>query len=195
MRILFSLIMMTSTNRIFVSALIVVSLHGLAAWAINRSVLRLATPQVTETLVKAYVEPRVRSRKKTDLALDLSQLFILRQKPWLTLLVDMPRIDFEVSRNAAATVAAPSLDPEPSVDLYPYVVEAALLPGEGATVVLRIEVLEDGSAGQIAIDVSSGSNQVDLAAIDYARAHRWAAAMIAGAPHSMWIRWGVRLQA
>jgi TonB family protein len=187
--------MMASTNRIFVSTLIVILIHGLAAWAISRSVTQLAARQVTETFVKVYVEPRVRSRKKTDPAPNLSQLSILRQNPLLTLLVDIPRIDFEVSRNAAASVAAPSLDPEPSVDLYPYIVEAALLPGEGATVVLRIEVLEDGSAGQIAIDVSSGSNQVDRAAIAYARAHHWAPAMVAGAPHSMWIRWGVRLQA
>lgn len=35
--------------------------------------------------------------------------------------------------------------------------------------VLRIEVLESGDPGRIEIDASSGSQQVDQAAVDYAR--------------------------
>jgi protein TonB len=69
------------------------------------------------------------------------------------------------------------------------------MPGEGATVVLRIEVLPNGEPGRIEIDASSGSSQVDEAAMDYARAHRWYAGRDGQTPQAMWVRWGVRLQA
>jgi TonB family protein len=189
------MVMMTSTTRRFISALIVGSLHVLAAWTISRGVIPPAAPPVMETLVTTYIEPRVVKRGATVSGQNLSKISTLRTNSWPALHVDIPLIDYEVSRNAAAMLAAPTLDPEPAVDIYPYIIEAALLPGEGATVVLRIEMLADGSAGRIAIDVSSGSEHVDQAASDYARAHRWAPATVAGAAHSMWIRWGVRLQA
>lgn len=65
-----------------------------------------------------------------------------------------------------AAVAAPSLRPDTAVSLEPYIAQAALLPGEDATVVLRIEVLASGKPGRIG-----------------------------DRTESMWIRWGVRLQA
>lgn len=61
--------------------------------------------------------------------------------------------------------------------------------------VLRIEILPTGEPGRIDVDVSSGSRQVDQAAIDYARLHRWYAGRNGDSPQTMWIRWGVRLQA
>ncbi|MFL6605670.1 MAG: TonB family protein [Steroidobacteraceae bacterium] len=79
--------------------------------------------------------------------------------------------------------------------MTPFIARAALLPGEGATVVLRVEVLETGIPGRVEIDVSSGSNQVDQAAVSYARTQRWYAGRVDGLAHSVWIRWGVRLQA
>jgi TonB family protein len=79
--------------------------------------------------------------------------------------------------------------------MAPYVTQAALLPGEGATVVLRVEVLSTGEPGRIDVEVSSGSRQVDQASMDYARQLRWYAGHIADRAEPMWIRWGVRLQA
>jgi len=61
--------------------------------------------------------------------------------------------------------------------------------------VLRIEVLDTGEPGRIEVDASSGSAQVDQAAINYARTLHWYAGRMDGTPHAMWIRWGVRLQA
>jgi TonB family protein len=72
--------------------------------------------------------------------------------------------------------------------------QASPTPGEGATVVLRIEVLESGDPGRIEIDASSGSQQVDQAAVDYARIQHWYAGRANGTPRPMWVRWGVRLQ-
>jgi len=75
------------------------------------------------------------------------------------------------------------------------IAQAALLPGEGATVVLRIEVLTSGEPGRIEADVTSGSRQVDQAAIAYARQHYRYAGRVRELSEAMWIRWGVRLQA
>jgi TonB family protein len=61
-------------------------------------------------------------------------------------------------------------------------------------VVLRVEVLESGDPGRIQVDVSSGSQQIDQAAMDYARIQHWYAGRLNGVPHAIWIRWGVRLQ-
>jgi TonB family protein len=102
---------------------------------------------------------------------------------------------YEVNRNSRAAIATPSLRPDNPVSLTPYIAQAALLPGEGATVVLKIEVLANGEPGRIDIDTTSGSRQVDQAAIDYARQQRWYAGRVGDVPQPMWIRWGVRLQA
>jgi TonB family protein len=109
--------------------------------------------------------------------------------------IDLPQIDFAVDRNNAAVSTAPSLQYSARSSMQPYIRQAALLPGEGATVVLRIEVLGDGEPGRIQIETSSGSARIDQAAIDYARSQHWYAGRLNGEPHSMWIRWGVRLQA
>lgn len=109
--------------------------------------------------------------------------------------IELPEINFVVSRNEAAVSVAPSLKEGGHTNMAPYIRQAALLPGEGATVVLRIEVLATGEPGGIEIDTSSGSGQVDQAAVDYARTRRWYAGRINGAPRAIWIRWGVRLQA
>ena len=110
--------------------------------------------------------------------------------------LELPIIQFETSRNEGARMSAPVPDDTHRVpDLAPFIKRAALLPGEGATTILRIEVLDTGVAGRIEIDTSSGSAQVDQAAVDYARTLHWYAGRANGVPHSMWIRWGIRLQA
>jgi TonB family protein len=109
--------------------------------------------------------------------------------------IEHPAIDSAVARNNGAGMAAPTLRSSETPDMEPYVRRAALLPGEGATVVLRIEILATGSPGRIQIEVSSNSRQIDQAAIDCARAQHWYAGRANGAPQVMWIRWAVRLQA
>jgi periplasmic protein TonB len=116
-------------------------------------------------------------------------------KPLQELNIPLPNIAYDIARNEGATLAAPSLRPDNTVNLQPFIAQAALLPGEGATVVLRIEVLATGEPGRIDIDTSSGSHQVDQAAIDYARQHRWYAGRVGDHAESMWIRWGVLLKA
>jgi TonB family protein len=109
--------------------------------------------------------------------------------------IEQPDIDFSTSPNESAGASAPIIKNANPADMGPFIARAALLHGEGATVVLRVEVLETGAPGRIEVDASSGSRQVDEAAVDYARTRRWVAGRVNGIPQTTWIRWGVRMQA
>jgi TonB family protein len=173
----------------------IIAFHTVGAWAFVHS-MKVTPPRAyPEALMTVFIQPTLTRAGSGSDRPDMSRVSFRLDTPTQQLHVDIPRIEFDVSRNASAISAAPSIEPYPVIDMGPFVRSAALLQGEGATVVLRIEVLGDGLPGQIAVEVSSGSAQVDEAAIAFARAHRWVPAMLAGAPHAMWIRWGVRLQA
>jgi TonB family protein len=151
-------------------------------------------PASAETFVTTFIQPRIRDAGPEP-DRHLSQLSLYLRTSLSNLRIPQPSIDFSVSRNDAASIAAPSLQYSAVVAMRPYIKEAALLPGEGATVVLRIEVLDSGEPGDIEIDTSSGSPQVDRAAIEYARTQHWYAGRVNNVPKRMWVRWGVRLQA
>jgi TonB family protein len=170
-------------------------LHALGVWAFIHATPFSSRIADAGALITVFIQPTISKGARSETTPDMSRLSYRIATPVSVLHMDVPEIEFEVTRNAGATSAAPSLDAEPRVDMGPFVRSAALLPGEGATVVLRIEVLKDGSPGQISVDVSSGSKQVDNAAVAYARERRWEPAMVAGIARSMWVRWGVRLQA
>jgi TonB family protein len=105
-----------------------------------------------------------------------------------------PTIHIAAEPNGAAVSVAPQWDDSSAVDESPYARAAGLVPGEGATVVLRMEVLPAGTLGQVIVDGSSGKMQVDLQAVEFARAQHWIAGAVDGTPRSMWIRWAIRLE-
>lgn len=104
------------------------------------------------------------------------------------------RIELTESNVEAVSVAPQLLDETPP-DVAPYATLGGLLPGESAVVVLRIEVLPNGNAGQIVVDVSSGSDQVDQAAVEYARLLAWVPGRLHGVEERTWVRHGIRLAA
>jgi TonB family protein len=170
--------------------------HVLVLWLLGRSI-GYAVPgsAAPGMLVIVSTQPRIREAGDTVEGPDL-QMLNLRLDPHLPQLqIELPEIDFSVERNEGASSVAPTLQGSPSRDVASYAQQAALSPGEGATVVLLIEVLESGDPGRIEIDTSSGSRQVDQAAMDYARTRHWYAGRLNGQAHPTWIRWGVRLQA
>ena len=171
-------------------------LHIVLFHAFTRATYRAAlSVEPPEALITVFVRPPIREASEPASVVDPSSLQ-LRLNPQLNALADtQPDFDFSVPRNDSATVVAPTLQGDGHSGIQPYLQRAGLRRGEGATVVLCIEVLESGDPGRIEIDVSSGSRQVDLAAVDYARIQHWYAARANGTPHSMWIRWGIRLQA
>lgn len=174
---------------------IIVALHVEGAQVINRSVTHAVADTATkQRLVTVFIQPRIRVSWRPA-APDLSRVTYMADQPTPALHIDSPAVDFDVSRNDGAAMAAPTLDASNLTDIAPYIARAALLPGNAATTVLRIEVLESGAPGRIEVDTSSGSRQLDQVAVDYARTQHWYAGRVKGVPHVMWIRWGVRLRA
>jgi TonB family protein len=172
-----------------------IGLHLAAFELIGHSkAMFMRRPTALEPAVTAYILPKIRDGGGADV-INLSTLVVQWNQHFSDLHIEQPQFEFEAARNAQASSAAPTLIGRTQIDMSAYVREAALRSGEGVTVVLRIEVLEDGSPGRILVDTSGGSRQIDDAAIDYARTRRWNAGRIDGASHVVWIRWGVRLQA
>jgi TonB family protein len=180
-------------SAVLIGAIIALHAGGLVvlAHATRVSASAAASPEPTLT---AYILPKIVDTSGKHLP-DLSTLVVQLTPHFTDLHIEQPQIEFEVERNDAALSAAPSLIGRTQMDMSPYVREASLLPGGGVTVVLRIEVLEDGTPGRIQVDTSGGTRQIDQAAIDYARTRHWNPGRIGGAAHVVWIRWGVRLQA
>lgn len=89
---------------------------------------------------------------------------------------------------------APQPDGDPP-DVRPFALAAGLEPGQGATVVLRLAIDGGGALLDARVEVSGGSDAIDHAAIDYARALTWIGGAEDGRPVRTWIRWGVRLEA
>jgi|HubBroStandDraft_6_1064221.scaffolds.fasta_scaffold894978_1 TonB family protein len=182
-----------AVRALLIAGILAVHLAGFAGLASSARV-RVGRPTAADSTVTAYILPKIRDEAAVDLP-ELSML-VMQLSPQLPdLHIEAPQIEFEVARNGDAVSAAPSLIGRTQTDMSPYVREAALLPGSGVTVVLRIEVLEDGSPGRIQVEASGGTRQIDQAAIDYARTRHWNAGRIDGTAHTVWIRWGVRLQA
>jgi protein TonB len=154
-----------------------------------------AAAATRQSLITIFLRPAIHEDYGSPAGPDLSMLVVPLDTPLQDLQVTTPPIAYDVSRVAGTSVAAPTLRPDNAVPMAPYTIQAALLPGEGATVVLRVEVLASGEPGRIDIDASGGSPQVDQAAIEYARQHRWYAGRVGEHPQAMWIRWGIRLQA
>jgi TonB family protein len=69
--------------------------------------------------------------------------------------------------------SAPQLSTVQLVDSEDYASRVGVQPGHSATVLLAIEVLRDGSVGEVSLIRGSGSPAADSAAIEYAHLLRW----------------------
>lgn len=72
---------------------------------------------------------------------------------------------------------------------------AGLRNPEQVTVLLRVQVLADGRAGDVVIEQSGGTVVIDAAAIEYTRMLTWISGRRAGEPAIFFIRLGVHLGA
>jgi TonB family protein len=102
-------------------------------------------------------------------------------------------MDAGSAQGSASPFVAPRIDPETRIDIAPYAVRAGLAPGRAAAVVLMVEVLADGSVGNIAVERSTGDAAIDAAAMDYVRAASWIPGNLQGQPTAMRIRFAVTL--
>jgi TonB family protein len=172
---------------------IVGALHVSAIWTLEHAAPPAESPSDTpQSLITVFIKPKISDVGDSR---GPDRLKLVVPAPLAAVHIQPPDISFFVSRNGAATMAAPTLEGDGRAGIEPYVAEAALPPGHGATVVLRIEVLDTGAPGRIVVEVSSGSPQADEAAVDYARLQHWYAGRMGGIAQTMWVRWAVRLQA
>jgi TonB family protein len=180
------------------AAFAVLLLHAIAVSALVRSFDREKSVEhgrnSDAVLVSIFTPPRIIPAEAPS-SLSLSIRFISLSDTLNQFDIKQLEVENATSINAAALMASPSIQDDSALDRAQFARDAGLLPGEGATVVLRVEVLETGLAGRVEIDISSGSGQMDRAAVAYTRTRHWSAGRTVGSPHAMWIRFGVRLQA
>jgi TonB family protein len=69
--------------------------------------------------------------------------------------------------------SAPRLMRYQTADISNYARRAHLLQGHPVTVILLVNVLEDGRAGSVDVSRSSGNAEIDSAAVDYALELQW----------------------
>lgn len=169
----------------------VIAAHSLLAWGITQAPTANGQPAGTEPLVAVYMRPLVvvggpESAPKP-------RFVVPRDAPILPELAP-PDVDPPIVTVVGVGTLPPALG-DPLPDSAAFARDAGLLTGEGVTVVLRLEVLGSGDLDHIMVEVSGGNDRLDEAAIAYARALPWTGGMVDGRPQTLWIRWGVRLQA
>lgn len=91
--------------------------------------------------------------------------------------------------------SAPHLSRFQSVDVQDFAMRAGIAPQHPVTVVLSVQVGEDGGASDVNIVRSSGLAAADAAAIDYALALRWIPGTVDRNPRAMRIMLPVTLLA
>jgi TonB family protein len=184
-----------TTGRLF-SLLPIGVLHVFALLAFNQSVSNTQPGDDPSGVMRVFfIQTTSQTEEIETEARKLTRLTVLTDHPLDVNAIGTSVLDFPTARNAGTTISAPTLKGGNPIDMAPFITQAALLSGEGATVVLRVEILASGEPGRMSIEVSSGSRQVDQAAQDYARQLRWFAGRINENAEAMWIRWSVRLQA
>jgi len=173
---------------------VVLGIHALALWAVSAT----SPPRparIEQSLHAVLVLTNNPVRQSEDLA-PLVRDTVVLQDPIdpASSLPTLPVIQFAEPNGGAVRVAPQLLDKTPP-PIAPFARQAGLLSGESATVVLRLEVLRDGSVGRVDVDVSSGSAQVDEAARAYARLLLWVPGRYQDEEQVTWVRYGVRLAA
>ncbi len=81
--------------------------------------------------------------------------------------------DADIVPGVTAATSAPHPDPADRIDETLFALRAGLMTGESVTIVLRVDVLPDGSIGDVSVQSSSGNPAADLEALALARARRW----------------------
>ena len=174
---------------------VVGAVHGLGLWALATATETRRAPAELRTITMAEILTNNPEKVTTTRPALVHEIEVLQDpaEPAIGLPL-APTIRFANANPGAVTTAPQPLDSE-LPDMRPYAQLAGLRPGESAVVVLRIEVLPSGHAGQVEVDVSSGSRQVDDAAVAYAQALSWVPGRMRGSELATWVRQGVRLAA
>jgi len=93
--------------------------------------------------------------------------------------------DQDVLAGIVGPASAPRLSRFQSVDVRDFAQRAGIAPQHPVTVILSVQVGEDGGASEVNIVRSSGVAAADAAAIDYALALRWIPGTVDRNPRAM----------
>lgn len=174
---------------------VVVAAHIAILWALSLSTsISRASPTQT-WITAALIQSNNPARRSAELMPLVRQALVMEDPTEPVSGLPAPPIIEIVEPNTAAVSVAPQLLDTAPPNMASYARQAGLLPGESAMVVLRVEVLADGQVGEVQVDVSSGSRQVDEAAMAYVRRQTWVPGRAQGMEEPTWVRCGVRLAA
>lgn len=171
---------------------LVVAAHLALGWFIARSPLSLArSASRTEPLVMISLVPHQEAPITLMMPARLLSVDRVDAEPPVLRDIEVEETPAGMAGHSGSTIP-PHPNGEP-IDTLPFARQAGLPQRAGATVVLRVQVLGNGAVGQVLVDVSGGSSQIDQAAVAYVRALKWLGGRIDDKPETLWIRWGVRL--
>ena len=151
----------------------VLSVHGLLCWALMSATFvapsRIAPADSTSVTVHLIETHRVQD------SVPLPEPIIDKVTIQTMGIGNVTFEDVEAGeiKGVVGCKSVPRIDEAVKVDSAPYASRAGMSPGMAATVVLSVQVLSDGSVGEVQVQASSGDSRVDTEAVVYARALQW----------------------
>jgi TonB family protein len=178
-------------------AIAVIATHGalITWWAVDRAPEPLAETQASdpESFI-AFLLPR--ERPPPD-AVPLPQLHLpqVRVDDTAPTQLVFGDPDWDLVPGVIGAVSAPHPDSTQSRDTDLFAIRAGLQPGQVQNVVLSVQVLADGSVGQLSVISSSGNPAVDEEAMSYVLSLQWTPGSRNRHATDMRISWPVTLVA
>lgn len=170
-------------------------IHALFLWMLAGTTVRGPAPTALEHFLVTIVDTNNPLRVSAESPPLVREIAVLQDPADPSVgLGTLPVVQI-AQQNELSVSASPQLLDSDSAPTESFARQGGLLPGERALVVLRIQVLSDGRAGGVEVDVSSGSEQVDRAAMDYVRSLTWLPARFNNLAEATWIRMGITLVA
>jgi len=180
----------------FTAGFFVLSIHAVFLYFFSSS--NVAQPRgetaITESFVVLLLKPRLTRESETH---EIDQIAPLKLSANAIIDLSLPPPETPLPLKLTAGVGTLAAGPGNAnlPDSRPFAAQAGLAAGQGATVVLRVEVLDDNELGLVVVEVSGGSPAIDAAAISYAHAMPWIGAVVDGKSVPMQVRYAVHLQA
>jgi hypothetical protein len=172
----------------------VLALHIAALGGILRAEFESA-PAGAATSETVFATTQIIQQQQARDKLPLPDLQFITPTHSLTALQEI-RFDDSIGEELAAVISpasAPQLARVQSVGSVSFARRAHLLPGHAVTIVLRVEVMEDGLVDAADVVRTSGDIAADAAAIDYALELRWIPGTINHKPKTMRVNLPVTL--
>jgi hypothetical protein len=176
----------------------IVAAHLFLAWNISLTPAREALMQlgvVPLQLTQFDFEPSPPARVVAPPLLEARALELAVEEPLKTPEVSIdPPNESPPTQSASAMFSAPVLAAEGMLTLEDYLRGLGRVANAECTVLLQVEVLENGNAGAVTIERGCDDASHDALATEYLRQLRWIPGRMGGEPRAMTIRHAVHFQ-